>query len=173
MKRSRSKNNSFCALKLDMMKAYDRVEWDYLEAIMLKLGFSRARVSIVVRLITTVSFAVLFNEVLQEEFRPTRGIRQDDPISSPYLFLLAAEGLSCFLNLISHRTSEVSRWLHRLWWLITCYSRITSYFSRKVMIRQWRHQTCWISIVMLRVKESIRIILLLFLSKDARYFGDR
>jgi hypothetical protein len=80
-----------------MRKAYDRVEWSYLEAIMLKLGFSRGWVNLVMRLITTVSFSVLFNGVPHEEFRPSRGILQGDPIS-PYLFLLVAEGLSCLLK---------------------------------------------------------------------------
>jgi len=49
------------------------------------------------RLITTVSFSVLFNGERLNSFLPMRGIRQGDPIS-PYLFLLAAEGFSCLLN---------------------------------------------------------------------------
>jgi hypothetical protein len=104
MKRSRAKKDRFCALKLDMRKAYDRVEWPYLEAIMLRLGFSSAWVSLIMRLVTTVSFSVLFNGVPQEEFRPSRGIRQGDPIS-PYLFLLAAEGLSCLLKSQDHSSA--------------------------------------------------------------------
>jgi hypothetical protein len=97
MKRKKRKENRYCALKLDMRKAYDRVEWTYLEAIMLKLGFSRAWVTLVMRLVSLVSFSVLFNGAPQEEFRPSRGIRQGDPIS-PYLFLIAAEGLLCLLK---------------------------------------------------------------------------
>jgi hypothetical protein len=64
---------------------------------MLKLGFNSSWVTLVMRLVSIVSFSVLFNGVPQEEFSPTRGIRQGDPIS-PYLFLIAAEGLSCFLK---------------------------------------------------------------------------
>ena len=97
MKTRKVKGNRFCALKLDMMKAYDRIEWNYLERVMLKLGISARFTEIVMRCVTSVSFSVIFNGVRQEEFSPSRGLRQGDPIS-PSLFLLAAEGLSCLLK---------------------------------------------------------------------------
>ena len=92
-----SNHSSNFVIKLDMMKAYDRVEWEYLQAIMLKLGFSEQWVTIVMGLVKSVKFSVLFNGKKLQEFQPTRGIRQGDPIS-PYLLLIAAEGLSCLLK---------------------------------------------------------------------------
>ena len=56
MKKNKSKSNSFCALKLDMMKAYGRLEWPYLQAIMTKLGFAPAWVDIVMGMVKSVSF---------------------------------------------------------------------------------------------------------------------
>ena len=75
MKRSRARSNSFCALKLDMMKAYDRLEWPYLRAMMEKMGFAQSWVQTVMGMVQSVSFSVLFNGEKLEEFIPSRGIR--------------------------------------------------------------------------------------------------
>lgn len=75
-----------CVVKLDMAKAYDRVEWEYLNDIMLKLGFHEMFV-VIMRCVTSVSFSVKVNGHLSSVLRPSRGIRQGDPIF-PYMFLL-------------------------------------------------------------------------------------
>ena len=68
-----------------------------LQAIMIKMGFSPRFTNTVMRCVTLVTFSVLFNGGSLDAFMPSRGLRQGDPISS-YLFLLAAEGLSCLFK---------------------------------------------------------------------------
>jgi hypothetical protein len=77
-------NTPFVALKIDMMKAYDRVEWRYLEGVMTKLGFSSKWITTVMRCVTNVKYVVQINVELSQAFIPSRGLRQGDPIS-PYI----------------------------------------------------------------------------------------
>jgi hypothetical protein len=88
---------NFCAYKLDLSKAYDRVDWDFLKKVMQKLGFSHRWIDWIMSCVTSVRYQVKFNGTLLESFSPSRGLRQGDPLSS-FLFLFVADGLSTLLQ---------------------------------------------------------------------------
>ncbi|XP_021771707.1 uncharacterized protein LOC110735833 [Chenopodium quinoa] len=89
-------------MKLDMSKAYDRIEWDFLEVVLDKFGFAQNWYSSVMDCVRSVTFSVLVNGRPTDEFSPRRGFRQGDPIS-PYLFILCVE-------VFSHLLREAEEW---------------------------------------------------------------
>ncbi|XP_060968346.1 uncharacterized protein LOC133035920 [Cannabis sativa] len=97
LKRKQSGKDGFMALKLDLSKAYDRVDWHFLCAMLSRLGFDDKWVRLIFGFLSSVQYNVVSSGYTLGPITPSRGLRQGDPIS-PYLFLICAEGLSALIK---------------------------------------------------------------------------
>jgi ribonuclease HI len=96
MTTSRSKVGAM-ALKIDLEKAYDRLEWSFIRRTLQFFNFPTSWIDLIMSCISSSSLSILVNGERLESFHPSRGIRQGDPIS-PYIFILCMEYLSYLID---------------------------------------------------------------------------
>ena len=65
----------YMALKIDLEKAYDKLEWGFIRSMLIRFNFPNNLREIIMSCISSVSTSLLFNGGSLEPFRPSRGIR--------------------------------------------------------------------------------------------------
>jgi hypothetical protein len=89
----KKKNLKAAILKLDLSKAYDRVNWTFLRLVLIQMGMNLSTMNWIMGCFQNASFAVLINGSPSYFFKASRGLRHGCPLS-PFLFLVIVEALS-------------------------------------------------------------------------------
>ena len=92
-----------CLLKIDLRKAYDSIDWKFLENVLTGLGFPRKFIGWVMACVTTPTYSIALNGSLFGHITGRKGLRQGDPLS-PFLFVLCLEYFSRSLKVVTENT---------------------------------------------------------------------
>lgn len=103
--RQKGRRKGYVAVKVDMEKAYDRLDWNFIRDTLEQLKIAGHIIEVIMACISTTSMSVLWNGEEGPIFSPSRGIRQGDPLS-PYIFVLCMERLSHLIK----AECEAKRW---------------------------------------------------------------
>ena len=96
MHRTKSRHEILVA-KIDLGKAYDRINLDILKSTLKDFGLLTGTVKLIMFCVQFFSVSLLWNGLKLPVFSPTRELRQGDPLS-PYLFVMCIEKLACLIN---------------------------------------------------------------------------
>ena len=94
---ARKSKKELILFKVYFEKAYDLMDWGYLDTVMSKMSFPVLWRKWIKECVTTTTASVLVKSSPIDEFPLKRGLRHGDPLS-PFLFLLAAEGLNVMMK---------------------------------------------------------------------------
>ncbi|XP_030478206.1 uncharacterized protein LOC115695268 [Cannabis sativa] len=106
LKRKQVGKDGFMALKSDLSKAYDRVDWHFLCVMLTRMGFVDKWVCLIFGCLSSVQYQIVSSDRTMGPIVPSRGLRQGDHIS-PYLSLVCVEAFSTLI-----RKFEKRKWLH-------------------------------------------------------------
>lgn len=97
---NRKNTTSSCLIKIDLKKAYDSVEWNFVMEMLHALNFPRKYIGWVITCVQTTRYSITINGGVYGDISGKRGLRQGDPLS-PLLFVVCLEYVSSIMRWIA------------------------------------------------------------------------